>query len=515
LPKLGWSDRLIALVPWPSRRSKLLAWGSIGMTAVLVTGVLGGYLDLRSKLDSIGRIITADDAHRPPRYNDALNILLLGSDSRTGRNARIGGRVGCDCSDTIIVAHISPGRHKVTVLSIPRDTMVPQYACSAVQGTPGQPSEPTVFERINATLEQGGPECVRTTVEQQTGIYINTTIMLNFTGFQKVIDDVGGVNICVPVAISDPIIRGVDGHGSGLKLHAGRQHIWGRQALQFWRARYALADGSDLARISRDQYLMGQVFKGVLHKGLLSSPRTLYHVFGDITRSISTDASTSDLIGIAASLRGVSGKNVQFVTAPSVAYPADPDAELEFEQPQANAVFAAIARDKTLPKAPKSKHGQKGDSRKGQKGAPTITLTSVKATVLNGTLIGGLAAKAASELTSVGVTLVGPPADAPTSSYTSSVVQYGQPADRSAATALARHIAGATVQQAVGVAAGTVQVVLGSSFAGVTKATTKKKSADKPLGTIAGSYKASSKCRNSAFFGPNLPAPDHRVSCAC
>ncbi len=512
MPKLGWSDRLIALVPWPSRQSKLLAWTSVAMTIVLVAGVLGGYFDLRSKLDSIGRIITADDSHRPPRYTDALNLLLLGSDSRTGHNARIGGRVGCDCSDTIIVAHISPGRHKVTVLSIPRDTMVPQYACSAVQGTPGQPNEPTVFERINETLEAGGPECVRTTVEQQTGIYINTTIMLNFTGFQKVIDDVGGVNICVPVAISDPIIRGFNGHGSGLKLHAGRQHIWGRQALQFWRARYALADGSDLARISRDQYLMGQVFKGVLHKGLLSSPRTLYRVFGDITRSISTDASTSDLISIAASLRGVSSKHVQFVTAPAVAYPADPQAELEFEQPEANAVFAAIARDKTLPKAPKSKHGKKGHIKKG---APTVTLTSVKASVLNGTLIGGLAAKAASELTSIGVTLVGQPADAPTSSYTDSVVEYGAPADQVAAKAVASHIAGATVEQVTGIAVGTVQVVLGSSFAGVTKAAAKKKSADKPLGAIAGSYKASSKCRNSAFFGPNLPAPTHRVSCAC
>ena len=518
MPKPSWQDRLIALAPWPSRRSRLLAWGSIATTFVLVIGALGIYFDVRGKLDSIGRIIAADDAHRPPRYNDALNILLLGSDSRTGHNARIGGRIGCDCSDTIMVAHISPGRRKVTVLSIPRDTMVPQYACSAVQGTPGQEAELTAFERINETLEHGGPECVRTTVEQQTGIYISNTIMLNFTGFENVINDVGGVKVCVPVAISDPIIKGPDGHGSGLKLKAGVHHIWGRQALQFWRARYALADGSDLARINRDQYLMGQVFKGVLHKGMLSSPRTLYKVFGDLSKSIATDASINDLIGIAASLRSVSSKNVQFVTAPNAPYPADPDAELEFAEPQAKAVFSAIARDKTLPKKHKSKH------QKPKKTTAHVQLTSVKVTVLNGTDISGLAARAASELTSTGFTVIGQPADAATTGYTGSVIEYAAAADRAAAATLAKHIAGATVQQASGVSAGTVQLILGSSFAGVTKAaggsgtgtgTGKGKSGTKPLGNISGSYKASSSCRNSAFFGPNLPAPDRKVSCAC
>ena len=291
----------------PSRRSKIIGWTSIAMTTVLVVAVLGVYFDVRSKLDSIGHIAITDTAHRPPRYTSALNILLLGSDSRSGgHNASIGGKIGCDCSDTIMVAHISPGRGKVTVLSIPRDTMVPQYACTATQGTPGQGSDPSYFERINGTLAAGGPECVRTTIEQQTGIYINNTIQLNFTGFQQVINDVHGVTICVPVAISDPIVPGPEGHGTGLKLSRGRHHIDGKTALRLWRARYALADGSDLARINRDQYLMGQIFKGVLHNHLLSSPATLYRIFGDLASSVSTDAAVSDLVKIAASLGHVS-----------------------------------------------------------------------------------------------------------------------------------------------------------------------------------------------------------------
>ena len=109
----------------PSRRRRVVAWTAIAATTVLTVAVLGAYFTVRAKLDSIGRIVMADTKHRPPKYDNALNILLLGSDTRSGHNAAIGGKVGCNCSDTIMIAHISPGRGRVTVLSIPRDTMVP------------------------------------------------------------------------------------------------------------------------------------------------------------------------------------------------------------------------------------------------------------------------------------------------------------------------------------------------------------------------------------------------------
>ncbi len=510
------SSRLSALGHWPSPRSRALAWTSVAVTVVMVIAVLGVYFDVRSKLDSIGRIQLADTGHRPPRYTNAVNILLLGSDSRSGRNARIGGRIGCDCSDTIMVAHISPGRGKVTVLSIPRDTEVPQYACTAIDGTPGQSADSEVLEPINQTLEAGGPECVRTTVEQQTGIFINNTIQLNFTGFEQVINDVGGVNVCVPVAINDPITPGPDGHGSGLKLPAGRHHIWGKVALEFWRARYALADGSDLARINRDQYLMGQIFKGVIHSKLLTSPTTLYKVFGDVAKSISTDASISDLIKIASSLQHVSSSNVQFVTAATEPYPPD-TAKLQFAQPAADTVFAAIARDKTLPK-PKPVKGKHGQGKKGKGGhsrqtveTATVQPADVSVNVLNGTLLQGLAAKAAGELTTAGFTVVGQPGNAATTDYAHSVVEYGAKADKAAAKTLAAEIPAATVQLTSGLPTGGVTLILGSDFAGLNA----KAAASKPLGNLSGSFKANAPCRNSAFFGPNLPKPTGRVSCAC
>ena len=485
-------------------RLRIFGWVSIAMTAVLVVAVLGVYFAVRAKLDSVGRITPADRKHRPPRYGNALNILLLGSDSRSGHNKTIGGKVGCNCSDTIMVAHISPGRGRVTMLSIPRDTMVPLYACSPVDGTAGQQSDPTAFERINATLEAGGPECVRETVEQQTGIRIDTIIQLDFTGFQKVINDVHGVNVCVPATISDPIRTLPDGQqvGSGLHLTAGPHHITGRVALEFWRARYALADGSDLARIKRDQYLMGQIFKGVLHKHLLTSLTTLYRVIGDVASSISTDASTSDLVHIAFSLRSVSSSHVQFVTAPTVPYPGDPGAELSFA-PSAAKLFAAIARDRKLPKQPKHHKGHHG-------GGTILTLkpSQVKVAVLNGTSEQGLAGKVSAQLSAQGFSLIGQPGNASASTYVRSQIGYSGKADLPAANTLHKLFPKAALKQVSGVPAGTVQLIVGSGF------TTLAQPAQ-ALGTISGSFKASSPCRNNAFFGANLHKPKGKLSCAC
>ncbi|HEX6934234.1 MAG TPA: LCP family protein [Streptosporangiaceae bacterium] len=486
-----------------SRRRRVLGWASILMTVVVTAALLGLYFTVRAKLDSIHHIVMADTHHRPRSYNNALNILLLGSDSRSGHNAAIGGKVGCNCSDTIMVAHISPGRHRVTVLSIPRDTVVPLYKCDAVQGTPGQAADPAAVERINATLEAGGPECVRTTVEQQTGIRINDVIQLDFTGFQQVINDVGGVNICVPVAIHDPhrTLAGGDVVGSGLSLSAGEHHITGRVALKFWRARYALADGGDVARIARDQYLMAQLAKGVLHSGLLTSPTKLYSVISDIAGAMSTDATPADLVHIATSLSGLSTSDVEFVTAPTSPYQPDPN-ELTFA-PKAHALFAALAHDQKLPKT--RKHGHHGSS--------TLLTTSpskVKVTVLNGTTISQLAAKVATGLAARGFTIVGPPADAATSNYVQSVIEYGSAAEHPAVDTLREQFPNATVKLVPGLQQGRLQLILGTTFHALAAP-----AQSRPLGSISGGFKASSPCRNSAFFGPNLAKPSGKLSCAC
>lgn len=497
------------------RRPKILAWASVAVTAVLVTGVLGAYFAVRAKLGEIGHIQLIDTGHRPPRYTSALNILLLGSDTRRAQSTSLAGRnaSGCNCSDTIMVVHVSPGRGKVTVLSIPRDTMIPVYGCSAVAGTPGQQQDLSQVEQFNWTLERGGPECTRHAVEQQTGIYINNVIQLNFTGFVKVINDVGGVDICVPFAVNDPIVRLPDGaeHGSGLKLRAGRQHIGGRTALRFWRARYALADGTDTARIARDQYLMAQVLKGVLRKGLLGKPLEMYRVLGDLAGSISTDASTSDLVHIATSLASLSTRHVQFVTAPYAPYPYPPfQQQLEFAQPQAGGLFSAVAHDNTLPRLPSGKV-------RGNTGLhpPTISPADVKVTVLNGSNVTGQAAAAAKALTGRGFVVLGV-ADAATMDHVGSVIEYGPGADPRAVRTLRGQFSSVTTRLAPTLARGAIQVVLGSSFSALAPPQGPTPSAS--VGDLSGKFNGITGnvgCRNSAFYGPNSPATASARSCTC
>ena len=211
-------------------------------------------------------------------------------------------------------------------------------------GYPGQQANPNAYVQINSLLAAGGPVCLWKTVEQQTGIFINHFIGIGMLGFVKVVDDLGGVNVCVPFNVNDPV--------SGLNLPAGEHHIDGIQALAFWRTREDIGTGSDLERIQRDQFMSAQVVKGVLSSGLLSNPLRLLSVVTDAAASMTTDSgmTVSDLVGIAESLRNVSSKNVQFITAPNQAWPPDPTARVQFAQPQADEVFSAIAHDVTVPK---------------------------------------------------------------------------------------------------------------------------------------------------------------------
>jgi LCP family protein required for cell wall assembly len=268
--------------------------------AVLVVATLAAYVKYRSFWDSIKRVDVAGlIGSQPPKLNNAENILLIGSDTRSGQRG-VGGNVqGCKCSDTLMLLHISPGHHGATVLSIPRDTMVPIYSCAPSDGTPGQQANPTSFERINAALQAGGPACSWKTVDQQTGIHIDHFIQLDFTGFQKIIDDVGGVNICLPTAVSNP--------QSGLYLSAGRHHVFGREALAFWRIRENIGLGSDLQRIQRDQFLMASLVQGVQHSGLLNSPTKMLSVVRDATGAMTTDTGLDQttMLQIASSLRGL------------------------------------------------------------------------------------------------------------------------------------------------------------------------------------------------------------------
>jgi len=488
--------------PRHSLGQRIAAWTSVVLVGVLVVGALVAYAKYRSFWDSIKRVDVAGlIGPQPPKYTNAENILLIGSDTRVGQRG-IGGQVGCNCSDTLMLLHISPGRHAITVMNVPREIMAPILACAASDGTAGQTAQPGQLELINAALAFGGPACTWKTFEAVTSIHVDHFIQLDFTGFEKIINDLGGVNICLPFAIDDP--------QSGLNLPKGKHHVFGREALAFWRTREGVGTGSDLQRIQRDQYEMAALVQGIEHSGLLSSPSKMLKVVGDATDAMTTDTGLDQnaMLQIGDSLRGITASSVRFVTAPNIPYPANAN-DVVFEQPQADALFAAIAHDSTLPKAAKGKH-------KKAAAPPVVDTTApsqVKVEVENGSGVSGVAGQAGSELTSQGFDVVGT-GDASNFNYTASVIQYAAASDLPAVNTLKARLGSVQVVLDSSLTPGTINLIVGSSFTSVsaTPAPTPSPSSSGP--SVASLSQADSGitantniCSNqSAFIGPDSPA---------
>lgn len=445
-----------------SGKRHVLRWVAVGAVVIVAAGTLTAYLKYRAVYDSITRVTVPSTAlgHRPPVYStDSLNILVYGDDNRAGLtpHQQYILRTGHDQTnntDTIMLVHISPGRHRITVTSIPRDTMVPMYECDRGPGYAGQQADPNADVQINSLLQIGGPTCLWKTVEQATGIRIDHFIGIGMLGFVKVVNDLGGVNVCVPFKVNDPV--------SGLDLKSGEQHISGIQALAFWRTREDIGTGSDLERIQRDQFMSAQVVKGVLGSGLLSNPIRLVSVITDAAASMTTDAgmTVSDLVQIGESFRSLSGQNVQFITVPNEPWTQDPN-RVQFMQPQARQVFADIARDMTVPKISVTPAPSSG-------GAQVLTTSpsNVKVEVLNGSGLSSVASEAAAGLTSRGFDVTGT-GDAPTFAYTKSVIEYSSAADMAEVNTLKQQLTNVTSLRVASLTPGTVDLILGSDFTGL------------------------------------------------
>ena len=448
--------------PEGQAKRHILRWVAVAVVVLLAAGTLTAYLKYRAIYDSITRVTVhpGELGHRPPQYSTASeNILVYGSDSPKGLDVhqlhmlRAGAAEGNN-TDTIMLIHLSPGRHEVTVLSIPRDTMVPTYACNAGPGYPGQQANPNASVMINSLLAAGGPVCLWKTVEQATGIYIDHIIGIGLLGFVKVVDDLGGVNVCVPFNVNDPV--------SGLDLTAGKHHITGVQALAFWRTREDIGTGSDLQRIQRDQFMSAQVVKGVLGSGLLSNPFRLLTIVSDAAAAMTTDngMTVSDLVNIGESLRHLSSKNVQFITVPNQPWTGNQN-RIQFAQPQAGEVFNAIAHDVKVPKVSVTP-------------APTATApqvlttnpSDVKVQILNGSGVQGVATQAATGLTSRGFVVTGT-GNAASFAYTKSVIEYPSTAEIAAVNTLKKELTNVTDLLDPSLAPGTVTLILGSDFTGL------------------------------------------------
>ena len=480
-----------------SGKRHVLRWVAGAAVVIVAAGTLTAYLKYRAVYDSITRVTVPSTAlgQRPPVYStNSMNVLVYGDDSRAGLtpHEQYILRTGHDQSnntDTIMLVHISPGRHRVTVMSIPRDTMVPMYQCNSGPGYTGQQADPNSDVIINSLLQIGGPTCLWKTVEQVTGIRIDHFIGIGMLGFVKVVDDLGGVNVCVPFNVNDPV--------SGLDVKAGEQHINGIQALAFWRTREDLGTGSDLERIQRDQFMSAQVVKGVLHSGLLSNPIRLVNVITDAAASMTTDSgmTVSDLVQIGESFRNLSSQNVQFITVPNEPWTQDPD-RVQFLQPQASRVFAAIARDIAVPRV---------STTPAPTGGAQVLTTSpadVKVEVLNGSGVSHIASEAAAGLTSRGFDVTGT-GDAPSFAYTDSVIEYSSAADMAAVNTLKKELTHVTSLRVASLTPGTVDLILGSGFTGL---------APSPVTQVTSQASATPSAQQASAASPSASASSSGVA---
>jgi LCP family protein required for cell wall assembly len=328
---------------------RVIAWVAAVLVVVLVGGVLTAYAVYRDVFGKIHQVNVTGLGNRPRSFDNALNLLVIGSDTRRGKNSRFGRHVSGQRSDTIMVLHLSPGVRRAVVLSIPRDSVVPILACQKESRSPGQVAQPGQVEQINETYANGGPGCLWKTIEHTTHIRLNHFAELNFTGFEQVINDLGGVRICLPFPINDP--------RSKLHLTAGIHHVGGAEALAYWRVRY-IGVGSDLERIQRDQFLMASVAQKVKHTGLLGDPARIFRVVRDVAASLTTDSGLkqSDMIALVQRLRALPLGGVHFVQVPVVTYPPNPN-WVQWSG-DANKLFLAIAHDKKLPRT-RHHHGRR------------------------------------------------------------------------------------------------------------------------------------------------------------
>jgi len=439
-------------------------------------------------------VATTQSASPPARYAPE-NILLLGSDTRAGVNSAIGGSdsstEGVSNSDTLMVAHISGDRQHVTVLSIPRDTLIPAPTCKAWNSSTGKLSNKN-FEtsagqifHINSAYAVGGPKCTVTAIQGLTGLGIDRIIGIDFAGFQSMIDALGGiqVNICRPII--DTVLGTV-------VPQAGTQSIAGRQAVNLVRARDVIGDTqSDLARIRRQQVVLSAILRQVTAAGTLLNPAKLDNFLQAFTRNTFTDnVKLEDLVNLAGSLGSLDPARVTFYTLPTVPS-ARIDGALEVDEARASTLFDDLVNDLPLPgevTTPATARAKPTPVPPGPTTtpAPTLKLTvdpsKIALEIYNVTGKGNVAGTARTSLNALGFKVTEDQVFRPEDqTETATTVQFA-PANRAAALTVAAAVPGSTMVLTPGLGS-TVRLVLGTSYTGFVSSVSVGQRAPPSLGT--------------------------------
>jgi LCP family protein required for cell wall assembly len=430
--------------------------------AVLVTGALSSAVLFGSGLlwflstYATSRIKKVDAGTAETDARGAMNILLVGVDKRDNltrqqqNQLHLGREVG-QRSDTMMVIHLSEDHSKITVVSLPRDSWV---------DIPGKGTH-----KINSAYSLGGAPLAVRTVHNATGLDINHYIEVNVLGFINVVDALGGVSVCTPVAINDLHTK--------FQLQPGTYELNGVKALFYARTRATAR--SDLDRIDRQQQVISALLQRALSGGTLANPAKLGGLVSSTLKTLTVDESLAkDVLGLANQLKDVSTDDVAFTTVPlaDVNYTAPTgESAVLWDKAAARDLFKRIAADEPLVKPTASKAPSPTPSATSATSATlTVAPSRIAVRVINGTAITGLGARAKTDLRKVGFQVPSAPGDTSTRDATKTVVRYPAGREDSART-VAAAIPGSDLRQADVQA---IEVIVGTKYSGAKKVTVKE-----------------------------------------
>jgi LCP family protein required for cell wall assembly len=477
------------------RRHAMMLFGRLMAAAIaaLALALTGGAwqwsasknhrLNTVSALDPQSRDIVDPNA----QYGDE-DFLIVGMDSRAGANSEMGAGdtedAGGARSDTVMLVNIPANRKRVVAVSFPRDLAITPFKCEAWNPDTGQygplydsdtkkwgPRYVYTETKLNSTFSFGGPKCLVKEIQKLSGLSINRFIAIDFVGFAKMVDALGGVEVCSTRPLYDYELGTV-------LAHSGRQRIDSKTALNYVRARNVNTENNgDYGRIKRQQLFLSSLLRSLISQDTFFSLDKLNNVVNTFIKNSYVDnVKTKDLVQLGQSVQGMSAGHVSFVTVPTGITDENGD-----EPPRTSdmrALFDAIINDDPLPgendlnatssppaksltsKAPQAKPSPSTAPRPEQVQAMTTAPQDVTVQVSNSTAKSGLATTASSQLKHQGFKLKTP--DDYPDPLKSTTVFFSAGNEQAAAT-VAATLANPKVERATGIGK-TVQVVLGPDF---------------------------------------------------
>lgn len=426
-------------------RTRLITAVVTAVTVLAIAGVGSLYLKLSGSVSIIDSSGLSDDRPAATR-GAARNILLIGSDTRTGSNPKFGGgrQDSIGRSDTAILLHIYGDRHRAVGVSIPRDALVDIPPCLLPDGTWTRTRRHAMFNSAFSVGEakSGNPACTQNTVETLTGLRMDHTIVVDFQGFAAMTDVVGGVPVCLPKDIYQKDLDPGRRTRGSLLYHQGEQKVSGKAAVDYVRLRHGIGDGSDIGRTKRQQAFLSSLIRTVKERGY--TPTTLIPLATAATRSITVDpglGSADKLLSFAMTMKDINLADIRFLTAP---WRYD-GSRVDLVHPDIDALWDALKTDRTI-EAPNISPTRTSSA--PTESPSTSTGEGAAVTVYNGTTVPGLAARASDLLRAHRFTVTRTGNDS-RSDHPQTVIRYGT-GQEPQAQALARLFPGARLEPGPG-----------------------------------------------------------------